>query len=116
MEWALHRKPKFSQRILQLCVEFHPSCNRGEVGECEQRCAALLRANPFNDEAGDILVYLMIHRELYEAAILHFQQILERDPNHYSALSQVSHGFLASIVVFHRLEVFKGATNKCRVR
>ncbi|KAG0601340.1 hypothetical protein M758_11G102800 [Ceratodon purpureus] len=62
---------------------------RGEVGECEQRCAALLRANPFNDEAGDILVYLMIHRELYESAILHFQQILERDPNHYSALSQL---------------------------
>lgn len=63
--------------------------SRGEVGECEQRCAALLRADPFNDEASDILVYLMIHRELYESAILHFQQLLDHNPNHYSALSQV---------------------------
>lgn len=75
------------------------------MGECEQRCAALLRANPFNDEAGDILVYLMIHRELYDAAILHFQQILERDPNHYSALSQVSHCFRVPILNFHLSEV-----------
>jgi hypothetical protein len=52
--------------------------SRGEVGECEQRCAA-----------SDILVYLMIHRELYESAILHFQQLLDHNPNHYSALSQV---------------------------
>nr|PNR30269.1 hypothetical protein PHYPA_026585 [Physcomitrium patens] len=62
---------------------------RGDVGECEQRCAALLRENLFYDEAGDILVYLMIQRELYESAIMHYQQILERDPNHYSALSQL---------------------------
>lgn len=102
MEWALHRKPRLSQQILQLCIKSHPFCDRGEVGECEQRCAALLRANPFNDEAGDILVHLMIHRELYEAAILHFQQLLERDPNHYSALSQVSYCFLASIAVSHK--------------
>ena len=66
------------------------------MGECEQRCAALLRANPFNDEAGDILVHLMIHRELYESAILHFKQILERDPNHYSALSQVKYFLVVS--------------------
>jgi tetratricopeptide repeat protein 21B len=78
----------------------HVSCGRGEVGECEQRCTALLRANPFNEEAGDILVYLMIHRELYESAILHFQQILERDPNHYSALSQVNYLILVS---FHNV-------------
>jgi hypothetical protein len=62
---------------------------RGEVTDCEQKCSALLRADPFNEEAGEILVNLMLHRELYDSAILHFQQILEHNPNHYTALAQV---------------------------
>lgn len=78
-------------RIFKSIAKSDAFYDRGDVGECEQRCAALLRENLFYDEAGDILVYLMIQRELYESAIMHYQQILERDPNHYSALSQVSY-------------------------
>lgn len=68
-----------------------PSCfsGRGDEIECEQKCADILSSDPFNADAGDTLVQLMLYRELYESAIIHFKQNLERDPHHYSSLAQV---------------------------
>ncbi|KAJ7571605.1 hypothetical protein O6H91_01G168700 [Diphasiastrum complanatum] len=63
--------------------------SRGDLGECEQKCATLLRADPSNTEAADILVHLMLHREHYESAIVHFQQVIEHKPNDYRALGQL---------------------------
>jgi hypothetical protein len=59
------------------------------VNECEQKCADILREDPSNAEAGDILVESMLYREMYESAIAHFKQNLEREPNHYHSMAQV---------------------------
>ena len=36
-----------------------------------------------------MLAELMFHKEQYESAIYHFQQLLDRSPNHYAALAQL---------------------------
>ncbi|KAL3696933.1 hypothetical protein R1sor_011009 [Riccia sorocarpa] len=61
----------------------------GDTSECEQKCALLLKHDPFNTEAGDILVRLILHKELYESAIVYFKRNLERDPGHYFSLAQL---------------------------
>ncbi|CAM6106511.1 unnamed protein product [Calypogeia fissa] len=63
--------------------------SRGDVTECEHKFEEILRADPFDSEAADTLVQLILYRELYESAILHFKKILERDPNHYPSIAQL---------------------------
>ncbi|BBN03618.1 hypothetical protein MPTK1_2g24910 [Marchantia polymorpha subsp. ruderalis] len=83
---ALKCNPAHNQAILAL-ARIHLSS--GDISETEQKCASILRADPFNSEAGDILVRLMLNKEHYESAIIHFKQNLERDPNHYFSLAQL---------------------------
>eukprot|EP00798_Chlamydomonas_sp_ICE-L_P019308 gene19309-25961_t len=56
---------------------------------CQQQCVQLLKHDPNNEEASIMLAELMFHKENYETAIYHFQQLLERSPNHYGALSNL---------------------------
>lgn len=62
---------------------------RGETDACQQQCVTLLRIDPDNEEATMMLAELMFHKEHYETAIYHFQQLLERKPQHYLALSHL---------------------------
>jgi len=61
----------------------------GDTEACQQQCVTLLRSYPENEEASIMLAELMFHKEHYETAIYHFQQLLERNANHYGALSQL---------------------------
>ena len=42
-----------------------------------------------NEEASMMLADLMFRKNEYEAATFHFQQLLEKKPNHYVALSRL---------------------------
>ncbi|KAL2643441.1 hypothetical protein R1flu_011028 [Riccia fluitans] len=83
---ALKCNPEHHASILSL-ARIHLSS--GDTNECEQKCASLLRNDPFDAEAGDILVRLMLEKELYESAIIHFKHNLEKDPSHYFSLAQL---------------------------
>uniref|UniRef100_A0A7S0S5T6 Tetratricopeptide repeat-like domain-containing protein n=1 Tax=Chlamydomonas leiostraca TaxID=1034604 RepID=A0A7S0S5T6_9CHLO len=61
----------------------------GNVDACQQMCVTLLKHDPQNEEASIMLAELMFHKEHYDTAIYHFQQLLERAPSHWGALSQL---------------------------
>jgi len=62
---------------------------RGDADACQNNCVALLRVDPENEEATLMLAEIMFHKEHYETAIYHFQQLLERRPGQYVALSHL---------------------------
>jgi tetratricopeptide repeat protein 21B len=62
---------------------------RGDFHNCELQCAALLKAEPDNEEAGIMLADLMFQQKQYDAATFHFQQLLERKPDHWTALAML---------------------------
>ncbi|EFJ52945.1 hypothetical protein VOLCADRAFT_78980 [Volvox carteri f. nagariensis] len=61
----------------------------GDTDACQAQCVNLLKHDPDNEEASIMLAELMFHKEHYDTAIYHFQQLLERSPNHYGALAQL---------------------------
>ncbi|KAL6760145.1 intraflagellar transport protein [Haematococcus lacustris] len=61
----------------------------GDVDACQQQCVLLLKHYPDNEEASIMLAELMFHKEQYDTAIYHFQQLVERNPCHWGALSQL---------------------------
>ncbi|GLC77752.1 hypothetical protein PLESTB_000959000 [Pleodorina starrii] len=61
----------------------------GDTDACQAQCVTLLKYDPDNEEASIMLAELMFHKEHYDTAIYHFQQLLERSPNHYGALAQL---------------------------
>eukprot|EP01116_Phalansterium_solitarium_P004835 TRINITY_DN15_c3_g2_i2.p1 TRINITY_DN15_c3_g2~~TRINITY_DN15_c3_g2_i2.p1 ORF type:complete len:791 (+),score=378.52 TRINITY_DN15_c3_g2_i2:101-2473(+) len=62
---------------------------RGELDPCQNQCVIALRLDSGNEEAAMMLADLMFRKNEPEAAIFHFQQLLERKPNHYVALSRL---------------------------
>jgi len=61
----------------------------GNTDACQQQCVLLLKHDPDNEEASIMLAELMFHKEHYDTAIYHFQQLLERSPNHYGAMANL---------------------------
>ena len=45
--------------------------------------------DPANEEASMMLADLMFKKNEFDAATYHFQQLLEKKPNHYIALSKL---------------------------
>lgn len=60
----------------------------GDLDQCQARCATLLRLNPAHEEAALMLADLLLQKEDNEAAIYHFQQLLESKSNNFAALSR----------------------------
>ncbi|TYZ57551.1 hypothetical protein PybrP1_008571 [[Pythium] brassicae (nom. inval.)] len=60
----------------------------GDLDQCQVRCTTLLRLNPANEEAAVMLADIMLQKEDNEAAIYHFQQLLESKPDNFAALSR----------------------------
>lgn len=56
---------------------------------CQLQCIALLRVDSSNEEASMMLADLMFRKNEYEAATFHFQQLLEKNPRQYVALSRL---------------------------
>ncbi|CEG46469.1 Tetratricopeptide TPR1 [Plasmopara halstedii] len=61
----------------------------GDLGQCQMRCLTLLRLNPAHEEAALMLADLLLQKEDNEAAIYHFQQLLDSRPNNFAALSRL---------------------------
>merc|ERR1711988_1702623 len=62
---------------------------RNELDLCQQQCVTLLRIDPANDQASMTLAELLFMKKETEAAIYHFQQLLDKRPNYYVALEKL---------------------------
>lgn len=62
---------------------------RNEMAEAQNQCTSILRYDPDNEEATIMLAELMFQKEMYETSIYHYEQLLERKPAHYRALSKL---------------------------
>lgn len=60
----------------------------GDLDQCQMRCSTLLRLNPAHEEAALMLADLLLQKEDNEAAIYHFQQLLDSRPDNFAALSR----------------------------
>ncbi|RLN88750.1 hypothetical protein BBJ28_00009806 [Nothophytophthora sp. Chile5] len=60
----------------------------GELEQCQMRCVTLLRLNPAHEEAALMLADLLLQKEDNDAAIYHFQQLLDSRPDNFAALSR----------------------------
>lgn len=60
--------------------------SRGELEAAQELCMALMRIDGTNREASMILADLMLQKSEWEAAIFHFQQLLERAPANFEAI------------------------------
>ncbi len=55
---------------------------------CQYACAALLRADPDNEEATVMMADLAFRRNDYDSAMFHFQQLLQKRPDYWVALAR----------------------------
>lgn len=85
-EAALTHVPGHTMATLSL-AKLHLA--NGDADACQQMCVALLRVDPDNEDASMILAELMAQREHNETAIYHFQQLLQKNPANFKALSQL---------------------------
>ena len=60
--------------------------HRGELEAAQNQCVTLMRIDPGNQDASMMLADLMLQKSEWEAAIYHFQQLLEKTPAHFRAL------------------------------
>ena len=63
--------------------------NAGDQDGCQKMCANILRRDAENEEATTMLAELLFQRERHDAAIHHFQELLEKRPDNYRALAQL---------------------------
>ena len=59
-----------------------------ELDLCMQQCMTLLRNDQENDAATVMLADLKFRRNETDEATYHFQQLLDRKPDHYDALAR----------------------------
>eukprot|EP00741_Cyanophora_paradoxa_P023819 tig00021623_g23008.t1 len=62
---------------------------RGELDGAQQQCSAMLRIDANHEEASMMLSEAMFRKNEFDAAIYHFQQLLDRKPSNYTALSKL---------------------------
>jgi len=61
---------------------------RGELDAAQTLCVTLMKIDPTNQDASMILADLMLQKNEWEAAIYHFQQLLEKSPTHFRAMAK----------------------------
>lgn len=64
---------------------------RGELEACQQQCVTLMRISKdeVSEEPSMMLADLMFRRNEYDTATFQFQQLLEKKPNNFQALSRL---------------------------
>ncbi|KAI4887077.1 hypothetical protein NFI96_013965, partial [Prochilodus magdalenae] len=65
-----------------------------DIEACQQQCSVILKNDQVNESATLVCLYsmmadLMFRKQDYEQAVFHFQQLLERKPDNYPALSRL---------------------------
>ena len=83
---ALQYNPEDTETLLAL-AKLYLQTNETEL--CQKTCAELLRLDKDNNGATVMMADLSYHRNQYDAAMFHFQQLLERQPAHYNALARL---------------------------
>ena len=76
--------PKRGEKAIPALARLQLS--RGELEAAQELCMALMRIDGTNREASMILADLMLQKSEWEAAIFHFQQLLERAPANFEAI------------------------------
>jgi tetratricopeptide repeat protein 21B len=62
---------------------------RGDLENCQQRCVALTRIDPHNEQASMMLAELMFQRNDMGMAIHYYEKLLEVNPANFDALANV---------------------------
>ncbi|XP_014668422.1 PREDICTED: tetratricopeptide repeat protein 21B-like [Priapulus caudatus] len=60
-----------------------------DLDSCMQTCTTLLKSDKNNNAATVMMADLMFRKNEFETSTFHFQQLLERNPDHYEALSRM---------------------------
>ncbi|ELU05036.1 hypothetical protein CAPTEDRAFT_159405 [Capitella teleta] len=60
-----------------------------DLDACQHQCMTLVKNDKENDAATVMLADLMFRKGEYDQALFHFKQLLERQPDHYDALSRL---------------------------
>ncbi|XP_062519917.1 tetratricopeptide repeat protein 21B-like isoform X2 [Corticium candelabrum] len=74
-------------RIMLALAKLHLSLDN--LDACQHQCLTMLKMNKDNDAATVMMADLMFRKGQYESAAFHFQQLLQRKPDHYEALSRM---------------------------
>jgi tetratricopeptide repeat protein 21B len=61
----------------------------GDLDACQQQLVTVLKTHKDNDTATVMMADLLFRKNEYDAATFHFQQLLERRPDNYEALSKL---------------------------
>ena len=60
-----------------------------DLDQCQYTCMTLLRNDKENEEATVMMADLAFRKNDYEAAMFHFQQLLEKRPDYWVALARL---------------------------
>ena len=60
-----------------------------DLDQCQYTCMTLLRNDKDNEEATVMMADLAFRKNDYEAAMFHFQQLLEKRPDYWVALARL---------------------------
>ncbi|KAI8811768.1 hypothetical protein BJ742DRAFT_866792 [Cladochytrium replicatum] len=58
----------------------------GDTNSAQNQCANMLKMDIGNDDAILTLAYIMVQKGSFSSALFHYRQILEKNPNQYTAL------------------------------
>ena len=61
---------------------------RGEHEQAQAQCITLMRSDPASQEGSMMLADIMLQKSEWEAAIYHFQQLLQKNPDYFKALAK----------------------------
>jgi len=69
--------------LVRLCMQLN------DLEQCQMSCMALLKADANNEAATVMMADLAFRKVDFEKAAFHFQQLLERRPNYWTALARL---------------------------
>ncbi|KAG5458548.1 MAG: hypothetical protein BJ554DRAFT_1204, partial [Olpidium bornovanus] len=85
------REPTLSRVLgLQPAIALARLCAaKGDLSAAQAQCAAILRADPANEEATFMIAETMFGKNAHTQAVFHYRQLLAARPGHWLALSRL---------------------------
>ena len=74
---------------MALCALARLYLMNDDLDQCQYTCMTLLRNDKENEEATVMMADLAFRKNDYEAAMFHFQQLLEKRPDYWVALARL---------------------------
>ena len=79
----------YYQSQVALCALARLYLMNDDLDQCQYTCMTLLRNDKENEEATVMMADLAFRKNDYEAAMFHFQQLLEKRPDYWVALARL---------------------------